>query len=158
MTDEKRPPRFTPLVDPRPKEPANRAILHEHQRALTQRQSDHEVKVNQDLAGIATYLARRETAERQEAERRANFERDVATSVALVAGELEIAERLPPTLQATVQSLTPPSLPKALAKRKAPSATPVHVSARKSSEAANASYLTLALLVLEFALEIARHL
>lgn len=68
MTDPKRPsnPRLTPLVPPRPKPPANRA-LEEYQAVRRASQPDVDelgAKVDGDFKGLAKYMTLRETHDR----------------------------------------------------------------------------------------------
>lgn len=140
--------KLSPLRPPRPTGPANRAIV-EHQ-AIVQRQSDHEFKVNGDLQAVANYLKRRES-----------FEHDLAVGLTVVARELGVEERMPTSLT----SLAPPP-PRAVIDPKHPlrlppppkSTTPIHVSARKSSQAAHATYGVIGLLVVEIAIQILKRL
>lgn len=131
-------PRFPPLVPPRPTAPANRELEKQAIVELKRRQSDHEIKVGDDVAAMATHLRRREL-----------FDRDVAASITVLAGELGVAERLP-------ESLRP--LPQARAKTEPPALYEnAQKSARKAAQGARGTYLAIVLLVLEILLELSRH-
>ncbi len=126
-------PKLPPLVPPRPKPPANKA-LEEHQRAVVQRQSDHEIKVSGDMRAFAEYTKRREA-----------HDKDLARSVVLVARELGIEDQLPPALQSLDEPRLPSSPPR------------VCENASKSARASTATkYGTAAILVLEIILEVVR--
>lgn len=114
---------------------ANRA-LEEHQRAIAQRQSDHEIKVDSDMRGIATYLRKREDMDR---------DRDVAAVV--LAAELGAAHRMPARLQELARGLP------AAQKR---TARPLFENAGSAARGASrATFLALAIAALELAKELA---
>ncbi|MDX6480349.1 MAG: hypothetical protein QOG85_859 [Gaiellaceae bacterium] len=132
MTDRKRPP-----------DEINRALA-EHQRDVLKRQSDHEIKVGDDLEAMVRHLRKRE-----------ELDRDVVAAIGVLADELGAADRLPAHLRAP----TPTGAAGAAAAGGGPPRPPaVHENARKSAQAASGTYVTLGLLVLELAIEVARHL
>lgn len=98
--------------------------------------SEHAIKVDDDVQAMARHLRKRE-----------DVDRDVISAIGVLADELGAVDRLP-------ERLRPPKPPP----RPSGSPPPVHENARKSAEAAHGTYITLAIVVLELAVELARHL
>lgn len=130
MTDRER---------PKPPRPISRDEV-EARRKLEQRQSDHEIKVSDELKAIAKYAKEREAVDR-----------DLAIGLAVCARELGAADRMPATIQEHARALEAAE----------PKRNAVHEDAKTSARGARATYLVLAISVVELLREIAplfRHL
>lgn len=135
MSSQPKIPKFPPLTPPRPTGPANRAIAEQAVAEIAKRQSDHEIKVDGDVRAIARYIAQKETNDRE-----------LAMAVCLVARAVGIEEQLPPG----IQSATWPPNAKAQPKT-------VHENARTSARAAHGTWAAILLLLVEIAIQLARH-
>lgn len=136
-------PRFSPLVDPRPPGPANRVLEEEAVRLVLQRQSDHEIKVDDSVRAIATHLQQRDARDK----RRDDVLEDLVLATITLSGELGAGERMPPRLRKRAEELPPPPPPR---KGAPPAPTPVHENAaRSAAQSSRAVLIAIAWLAVE---------
>lgn len=143
----KPPAKLPPLAAPRPTGPANRVLLE--QQAIIKAQSDHEIKVDEEVSAIMTYTRQREA-----------FDNDLARGLGLVARQLGVEKRLPQSIQSLVPPpIVPPEAGKPRgvvariverARHSRDPATPVHENARQSASSAD---VVLVLVVLKLGFE-----